>query len=191
MPLRTPRRRRLAGAERGSRVSQVVLNSFCDRMRATEHAPRGPFRLLERRHSRSEIAERSAVVLVVSRAGHYRRIPHLRAPLQAPIESKDGKNGIQQPDGCPAGLLSLFASLRRKTTQARPETPPESSRDGWSRGSPGGRAQPECTRKPAHKIQLIHGLRPRDARACRRGARALPRRPRAAAFCLRPGRAMR
>ena len=151
------------------RVLQGLLNPSCERVRATEHAPRGPFRLLERRHSRSEIAERSAVVLVVSRAGHYRRIPHLRAPLQAPIESKDGKNGIQQPDGCPAGLLSLFASLRRKTTQARPETPPESSRDGWSRWSPGGRAQPECTRKPArafnHKIELIPPALPRQPQA--------------------------
>ena len=34
------RRRRLAGAERGSRVSQFVLNSRGNRMRATEHAPR-------------------------------------------------------------------------------------------------------------------------------------------------------
>ena len=33
-------------------------------MRATEHAPRGPFRLLERRHGLVEIVERGGGVLV-------------------------------------------------------------------------------------------------------------------------------
>ncbi len=43
---------------------QVALNLHCDRMRATEHAPRGWFNLLERPHALAEIVERSAGVLV-------------------------------------------------------------------------------------------------------------------------------
>ena len=49
-----------AGAERGARVSQFVLNRFCGRMRATKHAPRGPLRVLERLHALAEIIERGA-----------------------------------------------------------------------------------------------------------------------------------
>ena len=43
------------GAERGSRVLQVVLYVRGERVRATKHAPRNPFRLLERRHGLAEI----------------------------------------------------------------------------------------------------------------------------------------
>ena len=50
---------RLAGAERGSRVSQTAPDAFCDWVRATEHAPRGRFNLLERRHGLAEIGEDS------------------------------------------------------------------------------------------------------------------------------------
>ena len=32
-----------AGAERRSRISQVALNPRCERVRAAEHAPSGPF----------------------------------------------------------------------------------------------------------------------------------------------------
>ena len=53
-----------AGVERGSRASQVVLNCRRGRVRAAEYAPRGPFRLLERRHGFAEIVERRAVILV-------------------------------------------------------------------------------------------------------------------------------
>ena len=55
------RRRRLAGAERGSRFSQGVLNPFCDRVRATEHAPGGPCRIFEDRHALAEIGIESPV----------------------------------------------------------------------------------------------------------------------------------
>ena len=37
-------------AERGSRVTQIAHNRHYDRMRAAEHAPRDPFRVLERRY---------------------------------------------------------------------------------------------------------------------------------------------
>ena len=58
------RRRRVAGAERSSRVSQGYLDRPYARMRATEHAPRGPFHVLERRHSLAELVERGGGVLV-------------------------------------------------------------------------------------------------------------------------------
>ena len=50
--------------EHGSRVSQVALNVHCERVRATEHAPCGPFNLFERIHGLAEIVERGAGVVV-------------------------------------------------------------------------------------------------------------------------------
>ena len=64
---RVPCRRRLAGVERGSRVSQMELNRRCERVRATEHAPRDPFRGLERRYCLAEIVECGAGVPVERR----------------------------------------------------------------------------------------------------------------------------
>ncbi len=53
-----------AGGERGSRLSQARLNIHRERVRATEPAPRGPFRLCEHLRSVAEIVERGAGVLV-------------------------------------------------------------------------------------------------------------------------------
>ena len=47
--------------ERFLRLSQATLNSHHERMRAAEYAPRGRFRLLERRHGLAEMVERGAV----------------------------------------------------------------------------------------------------------------------------------
>ena len=58
------RRRRFAGAERGSRVSQSAVNVLCERVRAPEHAPRGPSSVLERRHGLAESVERGVGVPV-------------------------------------------------------------------------------------------------------------------------------
>ena len=46
------------------RVSHIELNSFCKRVRAAEHAPRGPSHVLERRHGIAEVVERGGGVLV-------------------------------------------------------------------------------------------------------------------------------
>ena len=62
-------RRRFAGTERDSRVSQVDRNALCGRVRTTEHAPRGPFDLLERRHCLADIVEGGAGVLVTAGRG--------------------------------------------------------------------------------------------------------------------------
>ena len=66
--------RRLAGAERGSRVSQVVFNPPCGWVRASKHAPRNPTRVLERRHGLAEIVERGTVVLVERRRANPPRL---------------------------------------------------------------------------------------------------------------------
>ena len=58
------RRWRLAGAEQELRVSQRPLNPPYERMRATEHAPRGRFYLLERIYGLAEIVGRGAGVVV-------------------------------------------------------------------------------------------------------------------------------
>ena len=59
----SPRRRRFTGAERGSRGSQGNLNRPGGRVRATEHAPRGPHCLIERRLGLAEIVERRTSVI--------------------------------------------------------------------------------------------------------------------------------
>ena len=61
------REKRLAGAEDDERVSQCSVNSRCERVCTTEHAPRDPFRLFERRNGLAEIVERGARVQVERR----------------------------------------------------------------------------------------------------------------------------
>ena len=53
----------IAGGEGSSRFSQGCLDSPYEGVRAAEHAPRDPFRLLERRHGLAEIVERGGGVL--------------------------------------------------------------------------------------------------------------------------------
>ena len=61
-----------AGAERGSRSKSNSMHR--GRMNATEHAPRGRFHLLERRHGRRRIVERGAGVLVVGATATHGRL---------------------------------------------------------------------------------------------------------------------
>ena len=121
-------RRRLAGAERGSRVSQAALDTPCERVRATEHAPRGPFHVLERRHGLAEIVERGAGVPV-----ERLRVtpPHLqREFVLGDVFTGDGprcwpefgrrwmvENGfehVRRQTGDPCGNHYPFLFLRRK-----------------------------------------------------------------------------
>ncbi len=51
-----------AGGEQRSRLSKAPLDMRDKRMRAAENAPRGPFYVLERRHSLAIIVERGAGV---------------------------------------------------------------------------------------------------------------------------------
>ena len=50
--------------QEASGLSQEMFNLLYERVRATEHAPRGPFRVLESRHGLAEIIERGGGVLV-------------------------------------------------------------------------------------------------------------------------------
>ena len=54
--------RRFAGAEGGSRLSQIRLHMRYQRVCAAEHPPRDPCHVLERLHGLAEIVERGAVV---------------------------------------------------------------------------------------------------------------------------------
>ena len=65
--LRAPLRRRLAGAEGSSRVLQMELDPRCHRVRASKHAARGPFGVLERLHCLAEIVGRGAGAVVERR----------------------------------------------------------------------------------------------------------------------------
>ena len=56
-----------AGLEHGSRQFQILLKRHCERVRATEHATRNPYRVLERRNCFAEIVEGGAVVFVEHR----------------------------------------------------------------------------------------------------------------------------
>ena len=56
-------RGRLAGAEDGSRASQILLKCRYMWVRATEHAPSDPSHLLERIYGLAEIVERGGGVL--------------------------------------------------------------------------------------------------------------------------------
>ena len=47
------------------RQFQGCLNRLCERVRAAEYAPRGPYDFFERRHGLAEIVERGAGVCVL------------------------------------------------------------------------------------------------------------------------------
>ena len=57
MFLRAPRRRRLAGVERYSRVSQGCLNRHRQRVRAAKHASRERCQILEYRHGLADVIQ--------------------------------------------------------------------------------------------------------------------------------------
>jgi hypothetical protein len=46
------------------RFSQGAFKKICDRVRSSEHVPRGPFRFLDHRHGLAQIVERGTVVKV-------------------------------------------------------------------------------------------------------------------------------
>ena len=95
---RRRRRLRFVGAEPGSRDSQGFLDPRCQRVLATEHAPRGPFNLLERRHGLAEIVECGAGV-IVERPPVIR--PHQEREIMTLAENaaRHGDHSAQQSPG--------------------------------------------------------------------------------------------
>ena len=85
------------GAERGSRVLQVVLNVHCERVCVTEDAPRDPGRILERRHGLAEIVERGAVGFVE----HYRVIHPKRECEFMTLTENASRHGHNFAHECP------------------------------------------------------------------------------------------
>ena len=74
-------RRRFAGVEPGSRVSQIILNRRGEWVRATKHAPRDPCNVFELCHGLAEIDETGGGVAVerlrVKRSHHVRELSTL------------------------------------------------------------------------------------------------------------------
>ena len=113
--LGTPRRH-FAEAERGSRVSQIVLYPFCDRVRGgSEHAPRNSCRILERRHGLAEIIERGVGVQL--RAAYKEDPSSLSADDRARAEqllARDARKAAKK-------------AARRVSSETPPSPPPSES----------------------------------------------------------------
>jgi hypothetical protein len=89
---------------------QVLLNRRGERVRASEHAPGGPFRVLERRHGFAEIVERGGGVLGTFAAA---TAPHHTSPAQQIARSVRIEIGEPIPTGIgvgPAFLMVAFAA---------------------------------------------------------------------------------
>ena len=98
-------RRRLAGGEDCSRLTQVILKENKEGVRATQHAPRGPFRVLERRHCLAEIVERGAGVCPSRRPWIFSREKHVRSLVEVFLFFL-------------AGILCIFGPLRDHSRMA-------------------------------------------------------------------------
>ena len=72
-------------AARSARVSQLALNINSERMRAAEHAPYGPFQILECPHGLADIVERCVGVRSGTKSGtspgHHRMITNVMLKL--------------------------------------------------------------------------------------------------------------
>ena len=106
------RRRRLAGAERGLRFSQLGLHTRRERMRAAEHAPRGRSYLLERRHGLAEMVERRARVQGGCTGGIL-SIPVEEVSLGSP---RVGTIHVQSPTPHTPPLQSFLVDFSQQTT---------------------------------------------------------------------------
>ena len=58
------------------RLSQGALNPLCEGVRCAEHAPRGSFCFLERRHGLAEVVERGGCVVIARDPGALLRRDH-------------------------------------------------------------------------------------------------------------------
>ena len=132
----TPRRWRLAGAERGlptcsprvsqgyPRVSQGYLNPSCDRVRAPEHAPRGRCRVLKRRHCLAEIVERGATTTPRARSSPSRRTtisPSITYPYDR-VRGGSGGRGSRVSGGRVRFSSASLARTRASWCAARAST---------------------------------------------------------------------
>ena len=94
--------------EYGSRLSQAFLHVHCERVRASEHAPRDPLPLLERRHGLAEVVECRAVVLV-----NFLRIIHLHRERDRIISSKNApRHGYRLAQEC-LGFFEAVQTVKR------------------------------------------------------------------------------
>ena len=95
--------------------------SLVNRVRAAEHAPRNPFRVLERRHGLAEVVERGAVVLherprVVPRVVHGREV--LRVAAASILRTPFFLLRTSAPPPCSSALAEGSASSHSSHTRA-------------------------------------------------------------------------
>ena len=85
----------VSGAERGSRDLHVTLKYRRERVRATQHAPRGSFRLLKCFHGLAEIGERGTGVQVERPRVN---VPHFKRKIMRVTKdaSRHGHRLVQQ-----------------------------------------------------------------------------------------------
>ena len=84
----------------------MFLNRRCKRVRATEHAPHGPSRVLERIHGLAEIVKRGLVVVVELSPAPRRR------SVDSSSLRRDGRrrDGCARSDGVRDTVLSIIES---------------------------------------------------------------------------------
>ena len=109
-------RRRLAGGEDCSRLTQVIPKENKEGVRATEHAPRGPFRVLERRHGLAEIVEAIMFSII-------RRDPRMWAKSSRPSarffsRAAEVRSYVAVALFGLAGLLAVFGPVHGTSRQA-------------------------------------------------------------------------
>ena len=106
---------RFARAERGSRVLQGSLNIHYGRVRAAKHAPRGAFRVLERRHGLADIGERGAGVQV-----ERLRVTPCDWVAADPGHRCDERGTVAAEDACHAACYAQeLKNLKRETWSAK------------------------------------------------------------------------
>ena len=108
-------------------------------MRAAEHAPRDPSRVLERRHGLAEIVEHGAVVLVpddappplerahgrpVMMSRPCRKFRRLDAPVLSPISRVDENNGYGDDAALELALQASLEDAARATPRRKAAPPP-------------------------------------------------------------------
>ena len=97
-----------SGVEHELRPSQILLNIQHERMRPAEHSPRGPFRLLEQRHSLVKIVERRVGV-----RDERPRVIHSHLERESIINTK---NAPPRASFCAAQILLLRSAIDSQGT---------------------------------------------------------------------------
>ena len=98
----------IAGTERCSRLSKAQADLRCDRVRATEHAPRNNLDLRERLHALAETVERGGRVHVEC----YRVTPPQLERVFIIVAENLSRHGYRLAQECPGFFAKRFKATR-------------------------------------------------------------------------------